>query len=759
MPGAVIAAPAQPNAAPAQPQVVAPTGDWAQFHNGPTRVGYNAQEHTLSGSNLDLVATAWTGTTGGDVWSSPAVANGVVYVGSFDGKLYAYAVGCDWDGGSCDPLWTADAGAATATHIYSSPAVVNGVVYVGSADYKLYAFDANGVTGCTGAPKTCDPLWTSVVTGDTVTGAPAVVNGVVYVGSDDGKLYAFDAAGVTGCSGTPKTCDPLWTSVVAGGGFDTSAPAVSNGVVYVGSDDGKLYAFDAAGVTGCSGSPKICDPLWTAALGSIYSSPAVANGVVYVGSFDDGKLYAFSAAGVTGCSGSPKTCNPLWTGATGGYIDTSSPAVANGVVYVGSNDGKLYAFSAAGVTGCSGSPKTCNPLWTAVTGDSVQSSPAVANGVVYVGSYDNNLYAFDAAGVSHCSGSPKTCSPLRAFATGGSVRSSPAISNGVVYVGSLDDTLYAFDLRVTRYYGTTRFATAAAVSAHTFPANCHCMAYIAYAYNFPDALAGAAAAGTVPGPILLVNTTGAIDSSTATELIRLQPTQIAVLGSEGVVSAQVMTDLGVFAGGGGVVRYSGVGRFATAAAISSQTFAPDCGCVAYIAYAYNFPDALAGAAAAGTVPGPVLLADTTGAIDSHTAFELTRLKPTKIIVLGSKGVISAQVMIDLEPYAGVGGVVRYAGTGRFATAAAISAATFPANCHCIVYIAYAYNFPDALAGAAAAGTIKGPVLLVNTTGPIDPNTSAELIRLMPWKIVVLGSTSVISDGVLNSLGVYLAPTP
>jgi hypothetical protein len=63
--------------------------------------------------------------------------------------------------------------------------------------------------------------------------------------------------------------------------------------VYVGSYDHKLYAFDAAGSTNCSGNPPTCSPLWTATTGSVLvSSPAVANGVVYVGSFDR-NLYAF----------------------------------------------------------------------------------------------------------------------------------------------------------------------------------------------------------------------------------------------------------------------------------------------------------------------------------------------------------------------------------------------------------------------------------------------------------------------------------
>src|SRR5205814_1546061 len=97
-----------------------------------------------------------------------------------------------------------------------------------------------------------------------------------------------------------------------------------NGIVYAGSENGRLYAFNAQ--TGTT--------LWIAITeGYIHSSPAVANGVVYVGSLD-GKLYAFTVqTGPTFCVATP-----------GARVD-SSPVVANGVVYVGSRDGKLYAFA------------------------------------------------------------------------------------------------------------------------------------------------------------------------------------------------------------------------------------------------------------------------------------------------------------------------------------------------------------------------------------------------------------------------------
>jgi hypothetical protein len=188
--------------------------------------------------------------------------------------------------------------------------------------------------------------WTAPGIGSVGT-SPAVAGGVVYVGSaSTGKLYAFSAAGTTGCSGTPKICKPLWTAAIAGAGtVGQSSPTVAAGVVYV-SANTTLYAFSAAGTTGCSGTPKVCTPLWTAAGAGGQSSPAVANGVVYNGAA--GRVYGFSAGGTTGCSGTPpnRTCTPLWTAATGGNTTYASPAVANGKVYEGEWDApSLAAFS------------------------------------------------------------------------------------------------------------------------------------------------------------------------------------------------------------------------------------------------------------------------------------------------------------------------------------------------------------------------------------------------------------------------------
>jgi len=215
--------------------------DWAMYGYGPSHTRVNSTETAINPTNARTLAARWRGPTGGPVQTSPAVAGGIVYVGSDDGKLDAY--------------------------------------------------DATGTTGCTGTPKTCQPLWTAT-TGGPVQSSPAVAGGTVYVGSNDGKLYAYDATGTTGCTGTPKTCQPLWTATTGGpvGALDAT-PAVANGVVLVDLGDRQLHAYDAAGTTGCIGTPRTCRPLWSS--GETGFGPAIiANGVVYAGSADHA-LHAF----------------------------------------------------------------------------------------------------------------------------------------------------------------------------------------------------------------------------------------------------------------------------------------------------------------------------------------------------------------------------------------------------------------------------------------------------------------------------------
>jgi len=128
----------------------------------------------------------------------------------------------------------------------------------------------------------------------------------------------------------------------------------------------------------------------------------------------------------------PKTAGSLdlkWSYPIGGGV-FSSPAVVNGVVYVGGGDSNVYALDA----------HTGAKIWNYTTGFVVGTSPAVANGVVYINSYDGNLYALKA----------RTGAKLWSYHTGDWVSSSltsPAVVNGRVYVGSVNAHVYAFGLK------------------------------------------------------------------------------------------------------------------------------------------------------------------------------------------------------------------------------------------------------------------------------------------------------------------------
>ncbi len=98
-------------------------------------------------------------------------------------------------------------------------------------------------------------------------------------------------------------------------------------------------------------------------------------------------------------------------------------------------------------------------------------------------------------------------------------------------------------------------------------------------------------------------------------------------------------------------------------------------------------------------------------------------------------------------------VHRVAGTDRYATSAAISKATFATGVG-TVYIASGTTYPDALSGAAAAGTLNGPVLLSTPTG-LPAATKTELTRLKPKRIIILGGTGALNNTVQSELAQYV----
>lgn len=349
---------------------------WPQFHYDATNSGYNPYEWM---ANIHNSAKRWTFNSG-SLMFSPTTANGLVYVGSSNGNVYALNAAT----GLFKWLYS------TGDWVVGAPAVAGNVVYAGSKDGTLYAL--NAFTGAL--------LWS--FTTDGPISAPATVkNGVVYFGSEDHSLYALNASNGT----------LIWS--FASGDKIFGAPAVVNNVVYFGSLDHNVYALSAADAS----------VVWIRTTGGgVASSPAVVGGVVYVGSYDN-YMYALQAS-----SG-----GIVWQFATGGWI-FSSPAVAYGKVYFGSTDQNAYAVDLNG-----------NQVWVVHTGSWVLSSPAVANGMVAFGSYDGNLYVADAATGIGCQGTfwgPPVCWGS-SFGAGGAVYGSPAIGYGKIYAGSFGNRVIA----------------------------------------------------------------------------------------------------------------------------------------------------------------------------------------------------------------------------------------------------------------------------------------------------------------------------
>jgi putative cell wall-binding protein len=198
-----------------------------------------------------------------------------------------------------------------------------------------------------------------------------------------------------------------------------------------------------------------------------------------------------------------------------------------------------------------------------------------------------------------------------------------------------------------------------------------------------------------------------------------------------------------------VERVAGTNRYRTAVEISKKAFAPyGSADVVYVATGLGFADALAAAPAAAAGNGPVLLVPGTS-LPQEVADEILRLTPYRVVVVGGTSVVSDAVLTALDALQDGDIVERIAGTNRYNTAVAISEDAFPGGSE-FAYIATGLNFPDALAGAAAAGARGAPVLLVPGSS-LPAEVSAEITRLGAQIIVILGGTGVVSTGVEDAL--------
>jgi glucose/arabinose dehydrogenase/putative cell wall-binding protein len=194
---------------------------------------------------------------------------------------------------------------------------------------------------------------------------------------------------------------------------------------------------------------------------------------------------------------------------------------------------------------------------------------------------------------------------------------------------------------VQRLSGADRYATAAAVSAATFSPGVAAV-FIATGANCPDALSAGGAAGHFGGPILLT-TANQLPAPIQTELSRLDPQQVFILGGTAVISSGVASTVNALTDGP-VTRLAGANRYGTSAAVSAATWSRSN--IVYVATGENFPDGLAGGAAAGSADKPLLIVEA-GAVPTVIGQDIIRLHPSQIIIFGGTGAVSAAVQAKL----------------------------------------------------------------------------------------------------------------
>ena len=294
---------------------------------------------------------------------------------------------------------------------------------------------------------------------------------------------------------------------------------------------------------------------------------------------------------------------------------------------------------------------------------------------------------------------------------------------------------------VQRLAGPDRYATAVEISKYGYLDGEPNTVYIATGTGFADALSAVPAAAVDNAPLLLT-TPNALPSIVSTELVRLAPSEIVIVGGEAVVSAAVFAQLDALPFNPTVRRVAGVDRYATSQAIARDAFPT--ATTAYVATGLGFPDALAAGPAAASVGGPVILVPGTSAsVDANTLDVLSDLGVSNVVVAGGTAVVTGGIATQLDA---LYSLVRNAGADRYATAIAINDYAFTSETR--AFLATGEGFADALTGAAMAAVFGNP-LYTSPQACLPAATLGSIEGLGVGTLVLLGGTAALSTAVEN----------
>ncbi|WP_150308600.1 cell wall-binding repeat-containing protein [Planctomonas psychrotolerans] len=290
-------------------------------------------------------------------------------------------------------------------------------------------------------------------------------------------------------------------------------------------------------------------------------------------------------------------------------------------------------------------------------------------------------------------------------------------------------------IRVDRLTGSDRFEVSATISREAYPEGAR-VAYLTTGHDYPDALSAGAAAAREGGPLLL-SRSAELPASVRTELLRLNPERIVVVGGQNAIAESVLTSLRRLVPN--TVRVAGSDRFDTSREVVRYAFGNAAVDGVYVATGTNFPDALSAGGAAGAHGDPVLLLDgRTSTVDGATLDVLGDLGIDSVHIVGGPVSVSAGIEAQLDrDFA----TTRLSGADRFATASAVNRDAFTSAPR--VFLATGHTFPDALAGSALAGRAGAPLYVVHTDC-VPAGVLSDLAALRTEHVTLLGGTDALA---------------
>lgn len=277
--------------------------------------GYNGRIYRINVTSGGTPQSAYLNTSKPrPIVGGAAVANGMVFAASIDGRLYAL------DATTLVKQWDFE----TKNTIWSTPAVYDNTVYIGSFDKSIYAL--NAASG--------EENW-SYATQGAIVATPIVSGGLVYIASLDRHVYALDAA-----SGELVWQYPTADATNPPRNWFWATPVLVDGKLYAPNTDGGIYIIDAR-------EGSLVDKIDVE--GSIISSPVAVGGNVIVAT-EEGDIYTINTATqrLEGARCRLRTVPSSSTLSNANLKVRASLSTANGMVYVQSTDpGRVFEFSPA----------------------------------------------------------------------------------------------------------------------------------------------------------------------------------------------------------------------------------------------------------------------------------------------------------------------------------------------------------------------------------------------------------------------------